>query len=241
MQESIDIHSGAGLSSTQTMDHSGTRWKEALKGEKESPYFLKLMEFIESERRKGKSIYPPKRDVFRALSLTHFEDVRVVIVGQDPYPGPNQAHGLCFSVQKGVPLPGSLQNIFKELGQSLGVSMPSHGCLESWACQGVLLLNTVLTVEAGKPHSHANLGWEKFTDRVINELNRSRTGLVFLLWGSHAQKKCANIDSSKHSILTAAHPSPLSAHRGFLGCNHFKRTNEILVSKGQKAISWALK
>jgi uracil-DNA glycosylase len=183
-------------------------------------------------------VYPLNSQVFAALQLTPLDKVRVVIIGQDPYPGPNQAHGLCFSVQRGIPLPGSLQNIFKELEASLGIKRPKHGCLESWAQQGVLLLNTSLTVEAGKPASHSGWGWETFTDELVNQLGKSREGLIFLLWGSHAQKKCATIDRKKHTILSAPHPSPLSAHRGFLGCGHFAKVNEILKARGEAPIDW---
>lgn len=217
-----------------------TSWKEALGDEREKPYFKELLERVESERRAGKVIYPKNSEIFAALQHTPFDKVRVVIIGQDPYPGPNQAHGLCFSVRRGIPLPASLQNIFKELGSSLGVPYPSHGCLESWATQGVLLLNTALTVEGGKPQSHGGWGWERFTDRIVAELNVHRSGIIFLLWGSHAQKKGANIDRKKHIVLTAPHPSPLSAHRGFLGCGHFKKVNEILAGRGEAPIEWSL-
>lgn len=215
-------------------------WKEVLAGERESDYFASLMARIEGERRAGKVVYPKNSEIFASLALTPFESIRVVIVGQDPYPGPNQAHGLCFSVKHGIPLPASLENIFKELKRSLNVPRPSHGCLEKWAKQGVLLLNTVLTVEAGRPHSHAGLGWERFTDRIIKELNERKRGLIFLLWGSHAQKKCGVIDPSRHTLLKSVHPSPLSAHRGFIGCGHFATTNEILRGRGEPEIDWAL-
>lgn len=215
-------------------------WKEVLQGERESAYFTDLMSFIEKERQKRKIIYPKNSDIFNALSYTPFKDVKVVIIGQDPYHGPNQAHGLCFSVKPGVPPPPSLINIFQELQDDCGIKRPSHGCLESWARQGVLLLNTVLSVEAGKPQSHSGIGWERFTDRVIHELNIRKKNLVFLLWGSHAQKKCANIDRSRHHVLQAPHPSPLSAHRGFLGCRHFSQTNEFLKSAGLATIDWNL-
>lgn len=213
-------------------------WKEALSGEREKPYFKQLLAQIEQERKAGKKIYPPNNDVFNALSLTPFDQVKVVIVGQDPYHGPGQAHGLCFSVRKGVPFPPSLVNIFKEISSDLGLPTPPHGCLESWARQGVLLLNTVLTVEEAKPQSHAGRGWEQFTDRVIRELNQRRTSLVFLLWGAPAQKKCADIDTTTHLVLKAPHPSPLSAHRGFLGCKHFSKANEYLTAHGMTPIDW---
>lgn len=217
-----------------------TSWKEALEGEKEKPYFQKIMQFLEAERAKGKIIYPPKADIFNALKAAPFDQVKVVIIGQDPYHGPNQAHGMCFSVRKGVAPPPSLQNIFKEIHDDLGLAIPNHGFLQHWANQGVLLLNTVLTVEASKAHSHANIGWETFTDKIIETLNKEREGIVFLLWGSHAQKKAAMINPTKHFILKAAHPSPLSAHKGFLGCKHFSRTNDILQKQGKTPIDWSL-
>ncbi len=215
-------------------------WKEVLAGEREKEYFKKVTKFVEDQRRAGKIVYPPNAEVFSALHYTPFSDVSVVIIGQDPYHGPNQAHGLCFSVRPEVPFPPSLQNIFKEIHDDLGCSIPKHGNLEGWARQGVLLLNASLTVEAGKPQSHANLGWEVFTDRVISELNSKKSDLVFLLWGSHAQKKGQHIDSVRHHILKAPHPSPLSAHRGFFGCRHFSKANEILKRVGRKEIHWQL-
>lgn len=215
-------------------------WKEVLQGEKDSDYFRKLMNFIERERALGKIIYPKAAEVFSALSSTPFEGVKVVIIGQDPYHGPNQAHGLCFSVKPGVSFPPSLVNIFKELSSDLGIPMPQNGHLEKWALQGVLLLNAVLTVEAGRPQSHSNIGWERFTDRIIKEINDRRKGVVFLLWGSQAIQKAKEVDTSKHFILTAPHPSPLSAHRGFLGCKHFSKTNEILKKLGRPEVDWSL-
>ena len=215
-------------------------WKEALAGEREAPYFREIREFVEQERKKGKRVYPKNSEIFRALQLTPFEQVKVVIVGQDPYHGPNQAHGLCFSVRPGVPLPPSLQNIFKELHNDLGCPPPTSGSLENWATQGVLLLNTTLTVEAGQPMSHANVGWERFTDRIISELNERRAGIVFMLWGSHAQKKGAAIDPTRHLVLKAPHPSPLSAHRGFQGCRHFSKANEYLFAHDRAPIVWDL-
>lgn len=226
------------IDATQTPNH--LTWKDVLGSEREKQYFKDLLQRIEFERAAGKVIYPKNGDVFNALNFTPFHEVRVVIVGQDPYHGPNQAHGLCFSVKPGVPPPPSLVNIFKELQSDLGVPPPRSGSLEKWARQGVLLLNTVLTVEQGKPQSHAGLGWERFTDRVIDELNRRSTGLVFLLWGSPAQKKCASIDDSRHHIIRSPHPSPLSAHRGFLGSRPFSRANEYLVSIGRSPINWDL-
>ena len=215
-------------------------WKDVLSGEKELPYFRKLTEFIESERAAGKTIYPKGSDIFNALSFTPFENVRVVIIGQDPYHGPNQAHGLCFSVKPPVRPPPSLVNIFQELKSDLGLTPPDHGNLEKWARQGVLLLNAVLTVEGGKPQSHAGKGWERFTDRVISELNHRKKNLVFLLWGSPAQKKCEGIDQSRHFVLRAPHPSPLSANRGFFGCKHFSKANELLTGVGKPPIDWSL-
>jgi len=215
-------------------------WRDVLQQEKGKPYFQELLRFVEGERASGAVIYPKNSEIFNALHLTPFSDVRVVILGQDPYHGPNQAHGLCFSVQPPTPPPPSLVNIFQELNSDLGVPRPSHGCLESWAQQGVLLLNSVLTVQEGKPGSHAGHGWETFTDRVIQELNEKRQHLVFMLWGAHAQRKAAFVDRSRHCVLEAPHPSPLSAHRGFLGCKHFSKANDYLVATGQKPVSWAI-
>lgn len=218
-----------------------TTWSDVIGAEKQQDYFKQTLAFVHQEREAGKRIYPPAADVFNAFKYTEFDQVKVVILGQDPYHGPNQAHGLCFSVQPGIPIPPSLVNIFKELARDLpGFTTPSHGCLVHWAQQGVLLLNTVLTVEAGKAHSHAALGWETFTDRVIEALNRHRQGIVFLLWGSHAQKKGRIIDRDRHHVLVAPHPSPLSAHRGFLGCGHFSQTNQLLSAQGQEPIDWQL-
>jgi uracil-DNA glycosylase len=215
-----------------------TTWKEVLAGEKEQPYFKELLAFVEAERASGKIIYPKNSEVFNALNFTPFDKVQVVILGQDPYHGPNQAHGLCFSVKPPTPPPPSLVNIFLELQNDLGISRPTHGCLESWAKQGVLLLNAGLTVEEGKAGSHANRGWERFTDRVIRELNDRREHIVFLLWGSYAQKKASFVDRAKHLVLEAPHPSPLSAYRGFLGCRHFSKANEYLRRRGVSEISW---
>lgn len=216
------------------------RWQDAIGAEKEQAYFKNVMAFVKSERAKGKTIYPPQADIFNALKAAPFDQIKVVILGQDPYHGPNQAHGMCFSVRPGVPTPPSLQNIYKEIHNDLGHPIPTHGYLQKWAEQGVLLLNTVLTVERGQAHSHAGKGWETFTDKIIHQLNDQRQGLVFLLWGSHAQKKAAFIDPTKHTILKAPHPSPLSAHRGFLGCGHFSKTNQLLEKQGQKPIDWRL-
>ena len=221
-------------------ESSSTTWRSVLRTEAESDYFKNIRGFIKQERESGKTIYPPDEDIFNALHLTPLNKVKVVILGQDPYHGPGQAHGLCFSVKPGVRPPPSLINIFKELSKDLIVSIPKNGCLTKWAEQGVLLLNAVLTVEDGKPGSHAEIGWQKFTDSVINEVNKNLTGVVFLLWGAYAQKKSQAIDSTKHHILTAPHPSPLSASRGFLGCRHFSKTNELLRLQGDTEIDWGL-
>ncbi|TCL06824.1 MULTISPECIES: uracil-DNA glycosylase [Sodalis] len=214
-------------------------WRDTLAEEKTKPYFRQTLAFVAQERAEGKTVYPPQPDVFNAFRYTELATVKVVILGQDPYHGPNQAHGLSFSVRPGVPAPPSLVNIYKELSADIpGFTIPDHGCLQSWAGQGVLLLNTVLTVEAGKAHSHASLGWETFTDKVIEVLNECREGVVFLLWGSHAQKKGGIIDPKRHHILKAPHPSPLSAHRGFLGCKHFSKANAFLIEQGQEPIDW---
>jgi uracil-DNA glycosylase len=217
-------------------------WKTALADEFTAPYMRDLRSFLEREYASGKVIYPAGREYFQALNLTPLPKVKVVILGQDPYHGPGQAHGLCFSVRPGTPPPPSLVNIFKELKSDLGIAAPNplHGCLESWAHQGVLLLNCVLTVEHGQAGSHAGQGWERFTDRVIEVLNQSRSGLVFVLWGSYAQKKGQFIDRQRHLVLTSAHPSPLSAYRGFFGSKPFSIINEYLISHGQTAIEWQL-
>lgn len=215
-------------------------WRGALAQEKTLPYFQETLAFVARERAAGMTIYPPAKDVFNAFRFTELNAVKVVILGQDPYHGPNQAHGLSFSVKPGVPAPPSLVNIYKELASDIpGFVIPNHGCLQSWAQQGVMLLNTVLTVEAGKAHSHASLGWETFTDKVIKVLNARREDIVFLLWGSHAQKKGTIIDPKRHHVLKAPHPSPLSAHRGFLGCRHFSKANALLAQQGQQPIDWA--
>ncbi|AXW88715.1 uracil-DNA glycosylase [Lonsdalea britannica] len=214
-------------------------WHDVLSQEKQQPYFTDTLKFVHQEREAGKVIYPPQQDVFNAFRYTEFHDVKVVILGQDPYHGPNQAHGLSFSVRPGIPAPPSLANIYKELASDIpGFEIPRHGFLQSWAQQGVLLLNTVLTVEGGKAHSHANLGWETFTDKVIAALNSHGEGIVFLLWGSHAQKKGNIIDQQRHHVLKAPHPSPLSAHRGFMGCRHFSQANHLLEQQGLSPIDW---
>ena len=222
------------------MGAASATWRSVLEGEKQKPYFKEVLNFVEQERARGKVIYPPNSNVFSALQLTPFDKVKVVVLGQDPYHGPNQAHGLCFSVQPGIAKPPSLVNIFKELKADLGLEPPPHGCLRSWAEQGVLLLNTTLTVEATKPLSHGKVGWEQFTDRVIAELNDKREHIVFLLWGAHAQRKGALIDRARHCVLQAPHPSPFSADRGFFGCRHFSKANEYLVAHGSEPIDWRL-
>ncbi|MEK9498176.1 uracil-DNA glycosylase [Photorhabdus sp. P32] len=214
-------------------------WHDVIGDEKKQPYFLDTLAYVAQERQAGKTIYPPQQDVFNAFRYTELADIKVVILGQDPYHGPNQAHGLSFSVQPGIPAPPSLVNMYKELTSDIpDFQYPNHGCLVSWAKQGVLLLNTVLTVERGNAHSHANLGWETFTDKVIAAINEHRSGVVFLLWGSHAQKKGYFIDANKHHVLKAPHPSPLSAHRGFFGCKHFSTANALLEKQGIPPINW---
>ena len=215
-------------------------WKARVGAEFERPQMQALAEFLRAEKQAGKTLYPPGPCIFAALDTTPFEQVKVVILGQDPYHGPGQAHGLCFSVPPGVPVPPSLDNIFKELQRDLGLPRPDHGCLSPWARQGVLLLNAVLTVERGQAGSHQGKGWEDFTDACVDVLNRERDHLVFLLWGSYAQAKGKLIDRSRHLVLKAPHPSPLSAHRGFLGCGHFSRADEYLRDKGQGAVDWRL-
>jgi uracil-DNA glycosylase len=215
-------------------------WKARVGGYFDRPEMQRLSEFLRTELRNGKTIYPPPRRIFAALDATPFEQVKVVVLGQDPYHGPGQAHGLCFSVQPGVPPPPSLQNIFAELQRDLAIARPQHGCLLPWAQQGVLLLNAVLTVEHGLAGSHQGKGWEGFTDHVIDELNRARDGLVFMLWGSYAQAKGKLIDARRHLVLKAPHPSPLSAHRGFIGCGHFSAANQWLREHGQSQIDWRL-
>ena len=215
----------------------GNDWDNILADEWSKPYYRQLHDFLKSEYSKTR-IYPDMYDIFNALRYTSFENTRAVIIGQDPYHGPGQAHGLCFSVKKGFLLPPSLINIYKEITDDLGVAMPQHGDLTGWARQGVLLLNTVLTVRAGQPNSHKDKGWEIFTDRVISELDRKETPVVFLLWGANAEKKARVITNPIHKKLITVHPSPLSAYRGFFGCRHFSKANKILSESGQEPIKW---
>ncbi|MEZ9450708.1 uracil-DNA glycosylase [Vibrio splendidus] len=216
-------------------------WESIINDERDKEYFQSVLAFVEQQRNSGKTIYPPQEQVFSAFDMTPFESVRVVILGQDPYHGAKQAHGLAFSVLPGVKIPPSLRNMYKELAQDIdGFEIPSHGYLDTWASQGVLMLNTVLTVEEAKAHSHAKCGWEIFTDAIIAELNQRSEPIIFLLWGAHAQKKGQAIDADKHHVLTAPHPSPLSAHRGFFGCQHFSTTNKLLSSMDQQPIDWRL-
>lgn len=215
-------------------------WKEALAAEFGEPYFRDLKAFLLQERQAGHPFYPPGPLIFNALDSTPFDQVKVVILGQDPYHGPGQAHGLSFSVPQGVQPPPSLVNIFKELHADLGLPVPGHGNLEKWARQGVLLLNATLTVRAHQAASHQNRGWERFTDAVIRALNDRREGLVFVLWGRSAREKGKLVDQNRHHVLTAAHPSPLSAHNGFFGCRHFSAVNRLLASHGQEPIDWSV-
>ena len=214
-------------------------WKDALAGEFGKPYFESLVRFLHKEKSEGKTIYPPGSQIFRAFDLTPVEDLKVVILGQDPYHGPGQAHGLSFSVSAGVPAPPSLKNIFKEIESDLGVRMSGYPDLEKWARQGVLLLNAVLTVRAGAAASHSKIGWDEFTDAVIRYISDNCEGVVFLLWGNFARSKSALIDHSRHHVLEAAHPSPL-ARGAFFGCRHFSQTNEILSAQGKAPIDWVL-
>ncbi len=215
-------------------------WLAFLKDEFEQPYMRNLREFLRAEKQAGKRIFPRGDEFFNAFSHTPLDRVKVVILGQDPYHGPGQAHGLCFSVRPGVAVPPSLQNIYRELHDELGLPVPRHGNLTAWADQGVLLLNSVLSVECANAASHRGKGWETFTDRVIEVVNEQREGVVFMLWGSYAQRKGAMIDASRHCVLKAPHPSPLSAHRGFFGCGHFQRAAEYFQERGVPPIDWRL-
>lgn len=215
-------------------------WLAHLGPQFELPYMKHLKQFLLEEKKAGKIIFPESKNIFNAFNSTPLDQVKVVILGQDPYHGPRQAHGLCFSVQLGVPAPPSLQNIFKEIHRDLQLSIPRHGFLQEWANQGVFLLNATLTVEQGRAGAHQGMGWEQFTDKAIQVVSEAREGVVFLLWGSYAQKKAPLIDSRKHLILRAPHPSPLSAYRGFMGCGHFSQVNQYLLKQGETPIDWRL-
>lgn len=216
-------------------------WKEVLKDEFNKPYFEQIVFFLKTERMAGKTIYPPGSHIFNAFEQTSFENVKVVIIGQDPYHGPGQAHGLCFSVQDGITPPPSLVNIFKEIKSDIGVSVPAgKGNLTRWAQQGVLLLNAALTVMANEPFSHSKIGWATFTDAVIQKISDLRSGVIFLLWGKFAQEKQSLIDETRHHVLKAAHPSPFSADKGFFGCRHFSKTNNLLLQEGRDPIDWMI-
>ncbi len=215
-------------------------WKEVLKSEFTKDYFLQIVTFLRTERMAGKTIYPPGQLIFNAFNTTPFDKVKVVLLGQDPYHGPGQAHGLCFSVQNGVNPPPSLVNIYKELNADLGVPIPSHGNLTAWAEHGVLLLNASLTVRANEPMSHSKIGWAVFTDAVIKKISDEKTNVVFILWGKFAQEKQVLVDETRHLVLKAAHPSPFSANNGFFGCRHFSKTNQYLVANGIDPVDWAL-
>lgn len=216
-------------------------WSDVISKEKQKSYFKKILAFVADETSHGKVIFPAKEDIFNAFKYTDFNDLKVVILGQDPYHNYNQAHGLAFSVQQGTVIPPSLRNIYKELETSVAsFKAPSHGSLVEWAKQGVFLLNTTLTVEAHKANSHNDIGWQTFTDKVIQEISANKESVVFMLWGSHARKKKALIDTTKHLVLEASHPSPLSAYRGFLGCKHFVLANEYLAQNGLQGVDWQL-
>lgn len=215
-------------------------WKSVLKAEFEMPYFLEISRFLKKEKALGKTIYPAGPYIFNAFNSTPFQKVKVVIIGQDPYHGEGQAHGLCFSVQKGIKPPPSLVNIYKEMKSDLGLEPPSHGCLQSWAEQGVFLLNAMLTVEKDLPASHQKIGWQNFTDAAIKKLSEERTNLVFILWGAFAQQKALLIDNTKHLVLKSPHPSPFSADKGFFGSKPFSKTNQWLESKGITSVNWQL-
>lgn len=213
-------------------------WKAALDHEWQKPYFAQLKQFLLQERQEGQTIYPPGSLIFNAFDSTPFDQVKVVILGQDPYHGKGQAHGLSFSVLPEMRIPPSLKNIYKELVTDIGITMPNHGHLQAWADQGVLMLNALLTVRAGKPGSHRNKGWESFTSAAIRALSDKKEGIIFLLWGKYAQEKGAIIDPQKHHVLKAAHPSPYSANNGFFGCKHFSQANELLAGQGKEPVNW---
>ena len=221
------------------MVNIGNDWDAILADEWQKPYYKNLREFLKQEY-STKTVYPDMHYIFNALKYTSFKDTKVVILGQDPYHGAGQAHGLCFSVKRGIEPPPSLKNIYKELHDDIGFEIPPHGELTAWAKQGVLMLNTVLTVRAGSPNSHKGVGWEQFTDRIILEIDKKTTPVVFLLWGANARKKAEIIKNPIHQKLITVHPSPLSAYNGFFGCKHFSKTNEILISSGQTPIDWSL-
>lgn len=227
------------MTTSQKAPQMEPSWLAVMGDAFQQPYMQNLRAFLREEKRQH-VVYPPGSDMFNAFWATPFEQVRVVILGQDPYHGSGQAHGLCFSVQGATPPPPSLVNVFQEIQSDVGVARPDNGNLLPWAQQGVLLLNAVLTVRAGQPQSHAGQGWELFTDRAIAELNRRRDGLVFALWGAPAQRKAQSVDRSRHLVLSAPHPSPLSAHRGFLGCKHFSQINAHLLARGEAPINWSL-
>ncbi|WP_305843588.1 uracil-DNA glycosylase [Photobacterium leiognathi] len=216
-------------------------WSTFIAQQQAQAYFIDIEQAVDAARNAGKVVYPPQEDVFNAFTSTPLEKTKVVILGQDPYHGPKQAHGLSFSVLPGVKTPPSLANMYKELATDIdGFTIPEHGYLQPWAEQGVLLLNTVLTVEQGNAHSHAKIGWETFTDRAIEYINDNTEGVIFLLWGAHAQKKGKKIDTTRHHVLHSAHPSPLSAYRGFFGCQHFSKTNQLLAEMGKAPINWQI-
>ena len=215
-------------------------WLSLLRDEFDSHYMRQLRVFLREEKQNGRQVFPPGSDMFNALNSTPFDDVKVVILGQDPYHGEGQAHGLCFSVKPGVPVPPSLRNIYRELETDVGFDPPGHGFLQAWAQQGVLLLNSVLTVRANQAGSHQGKGWERFTDRIMALLSQNKEALVFLLWGSYAQKKGAMVDRNRHLVLQSVHPSPLSASRGFFGNGHFSQANNYLQSHGKPTVNWQL-
>lgn len=215
-------------------------WKKFLKDEFDKAYMQNLKSFINLQKQNSLTVFPSGDNIFNALNSTPIENVKVVIIGQDPYHGPNQAHGLCFSVNKGVKIPPSLRNIYKELNQDIGFKIPDHGNLQAWADQGVLLLNSVLTVNQAQANSHQGKGWETFTDKIISELNKHHNYIVYMLWGAYAHKKGKNINPQNNLILKSVHPSPLSAHRGFLGCKHFSQCNEYLSQHNETMINWQI-
>ena len=221
------------------MEFFKNSWDNKLEEEMNKTYFTDMLTFLDKEYA-SKIVYPPRGKVFNALKTTPFGNIKVVILGQDPYHGFGQAHGLCFSVNRGVALPPSLKNIYKEMQDDLGIIQPNHGYLQSWASQGVLLLNTVLTVEEGKPNSHSKIGWQTFTDQIIKIVNTQESPIVFLLWGRNAINKAKLINQNKHLVLTSVHPSPLSAYGGFFGCKHFSKCNEFLIKNGIEPINWQL-